>query len=602
MFRIRRIFDDLLPRDREVIRRVQEILREQFPGARESEYRDIPAKLRNPLKHRFRTILHVAEKRGQVMGFALMLHVPDLAFSYLDYISAAPGVTGGGVGAALYARLREEARFLHCSGIFFECAPDDPKLCPGQKDDKEHMAANRARMRFYERFGARTIVNTAYETPLKPDDDDCPPCMVFDDLGTGRPLERARAQEIIRAILERKYGKRCPEGYVDMVVESFRDDPVRLRPLRKAPAEPKPAYANAPLIALTVNDKHDIHHVHERGYVESPARVRRIAAELEKTGLFGVVPVKKHPERELLAVHDPAMVSYFKRAVAGLPEGKSIYPYVFPIRNAARPPKELPVRAGYYCIDTFTPLNGNAYLAARRAVDCALTAAERILDGDRLAYALVRPPGHHAERRSFGGFCYFNNAAVAANRLSTLGRVAVLDVDYHHGNGTQDIFYERGDVLTVSIHGHPSFAYPYFSGFGSEHGAGPGRGANMNIPLPELVNGEEYRKALHRALSRVAHFRPTFLVVALGLDPAKGDPTGTWSLTAQDFEENGKMIGSLGLPTLVVQEGGYRIPSLGQNARRFFLGLREGAYGRTAQQRRERALAEGTGEGKTLLQ
>ena len=137
MFRIRRIFDDLLPRDREVIRRVQEILREQFPGARESEYRDIPAKLRNPLKHRFRTILHVAEKRGQVMGFALMLHVPDLAFSYLDYISAAPGVTGGGVGAALYARLREEARFLRCSGIFFECAPDDPKLCPGHREDKE---------------------------------------------------------------------------------------------------------------------------------------------------------------------------------------------------------------------------------------------------------------------------------------------------------------------------------------------------------------------------------------------------------------------------------------------------------------------------------
>ncbi|MGE4292523.1 MAG: histone deacetylase family protein [Desulfovibrio sp.] len=582
MFRIRRIFDDLLPRDREAIQRVQEILREQFPGVRESEYRDIPAKLRNPLKHRFRSILYVAERRGEVLGFALLLHVPDLSFAYLDYISAAPGVTGGGVGAALYARLREEARFLRCSGIFFECAPDDPKLCA----EKENMAANRARMRFYERFGARPIVNTSYETPLQPDDEGCPPCLVFDDLGSGRPLELTRAREIVRAVLERKYGKRCPEGYVDMIVGSFRDDPVRLRPLNKVPAEPKPAYALAPLVALTVNDKHDIHHVHERGYVESPARVRRIAAELEKTGLFGLVPVKKHPERELLAVHDSGMVSYFKRAVASLPEGKSIYPYVFPIRNAARPPKELPVRAGYYCIDTFTPLNRNAWLAARRAVDCTLTAADRILDGDRLAYALVRPPGHHAERRSFGGFCYFNNAAVAANRLSALGRVAVLDVDYHHGNGTQDIFYERGDVLTVSIHGHPSFAYPYFSGFGSEHGAGAGRGANLNIPLPEHVGGGEYRKALHRALSRIAHFRPTFLVVSLGLDPAKGDPTGTWSLTALDFEENGKMIGSLGLPTLVVQEGGYRIPSLGQNARRFFIGLREGAYGRTAMKRR----------------
>ncbi|MEF2145354.1 MAG: histone deacetylase family protein [Desulfovibrionaceae bacterium] len=578
MFRIRRIFDDLLPRDQETLRRVQSILKEQFPGVRESEYKGIPAKLRNPLKHRFRTILYVAEKRGEVMGFALLLHVPDLAFCYLDYISAAPGVTGGGVGAALYARLRDEARFLHSTGIFFECAPDEARLCA----DKANLPMNRARMRFYERFGARPIVNTAYETPLQPGDDDCPPCMVFDDLGSGKPLARDTAREVVRAVLERKYGKRCPEGYVDMVVNSFRDDPVRLRPLDKIPAEPRIPPVNAPLIALTVNDKHDIHHVHERGYVESPARVRRIAAELEKTGLFGLVPVHKYPERHLLAVHDAGMVSYFKRAVANLPEGKSIYPYVFPIRNAARPPKELPVRAGYYCIDTFTPLNSNAYLAARRAVDCALTAAERILDGDRLAYALVRPPGHHAERRAFGGFCYFNNAAVAAHRLSSLGRVAVLDVDYHHGNGTQDIFYERADVLTVSIHGHPSFAYPYFSGFGSEHGAGAGVNANLNIPLPEVVDGAAYVKALDRALSRIAHFKPMFLVVALGLDPAKGDPTGTWSLTAADFEENGRRIGVLGLPTLVVQEGGYRIPSLGLNARRFFLGLREGVYGRTA--------------------
>ncbi len=136
----------------------------------------------------------------------------------------------------------------------------------------------------------------------------------------------------------------------------------------------------------------------------------------------------------------------------------------------------MPVRAGYYCIDTFTPLNRNAYTAAKGAVDCALTAASQILTGYRISYALVRPPGHHAESKVFGGFCYFNSSAMAANYLSVHGRVAVLDVDYHHGNGTQDIFYQRDDVLTVSIHGHPSFAYPYFSGFSEETGEEKGLG------------------------------------------------------------------------------------------------------------------------------
>jgi acetoin utilization deacetylase AcuC-like enzyme len=255
---------------------------------------------------------------------------------------------------------------------------------------------------------------------------------------------------------------------------------------------------------------------------------------------------------------------------------------VFPIRNAARPPRDLSLRAGYYCIDTFTPLNRNAYLAARSAVDCTLTAAQAILQGRRLAYALVRPPGHHAERGSFGGFCYLNSTAIAAHYLSGHGNVAVLDLDYHHGNGTQEIFYERADVLTVSIHGHPRFAYPYFTGFADERGRDSGEGFNLNLPLPERVSGERYRRALGRAVKRVKRFAPKFLVVALGFDPAKGDPTGSWALSAQDFEGNGRMIGALGIPTLVVQEGGYRIRSLGTNARHFFLGLWQDFHGRGA--------------------
>jgi len=193
-----------------------------------------------------------------------------------------------------------------------------------------------------------------------------------------------------------------------------------------------------------------------------------------------------------------------------------------------------------------------------------------------VAYALVRPPGHHAERGFFGGFCYFNNAAIAAHYLSQFGKVAILDIDYHHGNGQQDIFYRRKDVLTLSIHGHPRFAYPYFSGFADEQGDGDGVGYNVNYPLPETIDAEDYLRALRRAVKRVRDFSPTYLVVCLGLDTAKGDPTGTWHLRSRDFTTVGMEIGSLQRPCLVVQEGGYNSRSLGVNSRSFFYGLVSG--------------------------
>jgi acetoin utilization deacetylase AcuC-like enzyme len=218
-------------------------------------------------------------------------------------------------------------------------------------------------------------------------------------------------------------------------------------------------------------------------------------------------------------------------------------------------------------------LNRNAYLAARGAVDCAVTGADAVLGERHFAYALVRPPGHHAERRAFGGFCYFNSTAVAAHHLSYYGSVAILDVDFHHGNGTHDIFYRRADVLTVSIHGDPHFAYPHFAGFADETGAGDGEGYNLNLPLPETCTVERYHKTLVRALRRVREFRPHYLVLALGLDTAKADPTGTWGLRSADFRANGELIGALDVPTLIVQEGGYRTRTLGVNARAFFEGL-----------------------------
>jgi acetoin utilization deacetylase AcuC-like enzyme len=275
-------------------------------------------------------------------------------------------------------------------------------------------------------------------------------------------------------------------------------------------------------------------------------------------------------------VHDGDYVDYLKRACAQVPKGKSVYPYIFPIRNAQKMPKDLPLRAGYFCIDTFTPINANAWFAAREAVDCALTAADCVLYGAPFAYALVRPPGHHAERRSFGGFCYFNNAAIAAHYLSRFGKVAVLDIDYHHGNGTQDIFWRRADVLTVSIHGHPSFAYPYFSGFREEAGEGEGKGYNLNIPLPESLPPGGYFEALDKSLRRVVRHKPNFLVVALGFDTGVGDPTGSWSNRPKDFVEIGRRISALGVATVIVQEGGYRTRTLGANAHGFFKGIWQG--------------------------
>src|SRR5690606_30122676 len=251
MFVIRRVYDASTAANRERLAQVQAILRAQFPKLGEAQIAKLPDQLTNPLKYRFRAVVLVAEgARHGVRGFALMLHAPDLDFCYLDFLSAGHGQTGRGVGGALYQRVREDAAALGAVGLFFECLPDDPALSP----DAKVRAENARRLTFYERFGARPIANNAYATPLKPGDTD-PPYLVLDPLGHEKLPRREQARRIVRAILERKYGDRCPPGYVTQVVESFRDDPVRLRPPQYV-TDDRPSDVRRPgrqRIALVVN-------------------------------------------------------------------------------------------------------------------------------------------------------------------------------------------------------------------------------------------------------------------------------------------------------------------------------------------------------------
>lgn len=580
MFHIRRIIDDSLPRNRHALEQIEELLRSRFTGVSQANITKIPDLLRNPFKYDFNSILYVAETpaAGKIKGFALLSHEPVIRFCFLDYLATDKETIGRGIGSALYERVREESVLLQSRGLFFECLPDDPALCR----DPVILKQNRARLKFYETFAARPVANTAYETPLAPGEDN-PPYLVFDGLGQAITLRRQYLRRVVRNILEEKYRGVCDEEYVRLVLASIKDDPVRIREpryFRKQPTTVYPVSGFFGKIALVVNDRHAIHHIRERGYVESPVRIKSILSALEQTNIFSRFSPETFSMKRLLAVHSSEYVRYFKRVCDKISANSAVYPYVFPIRNRAHPPVDLAVRAGYYCIDTFTPLSSNAFIAAKRAVDCALTAAEKITGGFRIAYALVRPPGHHAERDVFGGFCYFNNAAIAAHHLSQYGPVAMLDVDYHHGNGQQFIFYERSDVLTVSIHGRPSVAYPYFSGFAHERGEGNGKGFNVNYPLPEHADTHIYLQTLSRALAHIRNFRPRYLVVCLGLDTAKGDPTGSWNLQSRDFREMGRRIGAVNLPTLVVQEGGYRTRTIGINARSFFEGLWRALFSR----------------------
>lgn len=306
-------------------------------------------------------------------------------------------------------------------------------------------------------------------------------------------------------------------------------------------------------------------------HAEVPERIEQIYATLrEMSGVRTTLP-KRFPLSWIEAVHDRAYVSYL--AEAGRLAGNTYtYPSVFPYAAHGEVTNPIALR-GQYTFDLYTPVSSSTYQAACGSAMAALTAASLVRRGEPLAYALCRPPGHHAERSRMGGYCYFNNAAIAANYLSTRGRVALLDIDVHHGNGSQHIFYERRDVLVINIHADPSEKFPYFSGASQETGAGRGVGYNMNFPLALGTADEAYHPVLQQVVRHIKQYAPQFLVVSVGYDAHINDPIGGLRLSTGYYRRMAATIASLGLPTVLVQEGGYNTGKLGDVARSFISGF-----------------------------
>ncbi|MBI4082770.1 MAG: histone deacetylase family protein [Candidatus Lambdaproteobacteria bacterium] len=312
-------------------------------------------------------------------------------------------------------------------------------------------------------------------------------------------------------------------------------------------------------------------------YPEVPERTAAIRAALAAREEFALaVPQPVGPGVPGL-VHSAPYIAMLDTLCARLKPDEEFFPAVFgryPLLLASTYPR---MQAGYYALDTTTPLVAQSYAAALGGAAVAAAGARALLAGDRMAYSLCRPPGHHAGRACYAGYCLFNNAALAAELLAPLGRRAILDIDFHHGNGTQDIFYERDDVLYVSIHCRPEQAYPYVAGTHDETGAGRGRGYNVNLPLDAGADWPRYAAALETALEAVQRFRPAALLLSLGFDTLAQDPIGAFRLEVGDFLPMGRAIAQLlaqvAAPLLIVQEGGYHVPSLGQAALNLFAGL-----------------------------
>jgi acetoin utilization deacetylase AcuC-like enzyme len=329
---------------------------------------------------------------------------------------------------------------------------------------------------------------------------------------------------------------------------------------------------------------------------EVAERGERIRSALDADGGFAFLEPTGHGEAPITAVHDEALVRFLEVAWSEvraqmIPRSflsADTYPNLAmfegmsadAVRQLVREPTHIGGRAGFWGLDSAAPLVAGTYDAARGAVDVALTTMDLVLGGEAMAYGLCRPPGHHAARSMYGGYCFFNNAAIVAHAITaqTGERVAIIDVDYHHGNGSQQIFWGRGDVRYVSIHADPERAYPYFLGRADEKGEGEGAGENVNIPLRAGATNADYLAATDRAVDAIAAAPGSIVVVSLGFDTYGLDPIGDFALTTDVYHEVGRRVAALGRRLVILQEGGYHRPTLGENARAWLRGAEGRAF------------------------
>lgn len=341
---------------------------------------------------------------------------------------------------------------------------------------------------------------------------------------------------------------------------------------------------------IIYSDRHRLHRGEVEMYrgrlvpcSETPERADVVYQAVRQRQIGPILEPKEFPVAAIERVHAPRYLRFLETAWdlwTAQGNGNDALPAVWPVRGFRDDiePENLSGKLGLYSFDSGTPLMAGTWTAAKLGADIALTAQQLVSGGERAAFALSRPPGHHAGPDFFGGYCFINNAAVAAQALRDNGaqRVAVLDVDYHHGNGTQTIFYDRSDVMVLSIHGDPRTEYPFFLGHADETGSGAGLGYNKNYPLPIGSSNTVWFDALDDALRRIGEYQPDALVVSLGVDTFAGDPISEFQLRAPDYLKLGARVASLQLPSVFILEGGYAVAEIGDNVAYVLQGFEDG--------------------------